>query len=264
MLKKLLIANRGEIAIRIAQAAAELGIATVGLSFRGRRHVPACPARRRGHRAQGQGRRRLSRYRRGDRRRQEGGLRCGASRLWLPVGERRLRRGLRCREDHLRRPDARAAQAVRRQGARPCPCAEVQGAGAARHRCHRSGGRDGLLQEAREVRHCAEGDRRRRRARHAPDQERRRDRRRLRARLAPRPRRRSATATSMPSGWSAARATSRCRSSATARAASQPWASANAPCSGAARRSSSWRPAPTSRRRCARRSSPLPSPWPRP
>ena len=31
MLKKLLIANRGEIAIRIAQAAAELGIATVGL-----------------------------------------------------------------------------------------------------------------------------------------------------------------------------------------------------------------------------------------
>ena len=31
MLKKLLIANRGEIAIRIAQAAAELGIATVGI-----------------------------------------------------------------------------------------------------------------------------------------------------------------------------------------------------------------------------------------
>ena len=31
MPKKLLIANRGEIAIRIAQAAAELGIATIGL-----------------------------------------------------------------------------------------------------------------------------------------------------------------------------------------------------------------------------------------
>ena len=31
MLKKLLIANRGEIAIRIAQAAAELGIVTAGL-----------------------------------------------------------------------------------------------------------------------------------------------------------------------------------------------------------------------------------------
>ena len=31
MPKKLLIANRGEIAIRIAQAAAELGIATVGV-----------------------------------------------------------------------------------------------------------------------------------------------------------------------------------------------------------------------------------------
>src|SRR5260370_31234592 len=31
MLRKLLIANRGEIAIRIAQAAAELGIATVGI-----------------------------------------------------------------------------------------------------------------------------------------------------------------------------------------------------------------------------------------
>src|ERR1700704_5947286 len=32
MLKKLLIANRGEIAIRIAQAAAELGAATVGIN----------------------------------------------------------------------------------------------------------------------------------------------------------------------------------------------------------------------------------------
>ena len=31
MLRKLLIANRGEIAIRIAQAANELGIATVGI-----------------------------------------------------------------------------------------------------------------------------------------------------------------------------------------------------------------------------------------
>src|SRR6478609_8203846 len=31
MIKKLLIANRGEIAIRIAQAASELGIATVGI-----------------------------------------------------------------------------------------------------------------------------------------------------------------------------------------------------------------------------------------
>src|SRR4029450_453187 len=31
MLRKLLIANRGEIAIRIAQAAAELGIATAGI-----------------------------------------------------------------------------------------------------------------------------------------------------------------------------------------------------------------------------------------
>ena len=31
MPKKLLIANRGEIAIRIAQAAAELGVATVGV-----------------------------------------------------------------------------------------------------------------------------------------------------------------------------------------------------------------------------------------
>ena len=62
----------------------------------------------------------------------------------------------------------------------------------------------------------------------------------------PKPSRPSATALSMPSGWSAARATSRCRSWATARAASWPWASANAPCSGAARRSSSWRPAPTS------------------
>ena len=44
-LKKLLIANRGEIAIRIARTAAELGIATVGGLLRGRRGLAAHPAR---------------------------------------------------------------------------------------------------------------------------------------------------------------------------------------------------------------------------
>ena len=45
MLKKLLIANRGEIAIRIAQAAAELGIATVGIHSEDDADLAACPKR---------------------------------------------------------------------------------------------------------------------------------------------------------------------------------------------------------------------------
>ena len=61
--------------------------------------------------------------------------------------------------------------------------AEMQGAGAAGHRCDRPRGRRGVLQEAREVGHRAESHRRRRRARHAADQVRGRDRRRLCARL---------------------------------------------------------------------------------
>jgi pyruvate carboxylase len=94
MLKKLLIANRGEIAIRIAQAAAELGIATVGIhseddatSLHVRRVDEVRPLKGRGAAAYldiagviaaSQGR----------------GLRRGASGLRVPVGERGLCHGL--------------------------------------------------------------------------------------------------------------------------------------------------------------------------
>ena len=152
--KKLLIANRGEIAIRIAQAAAELGIATVGVHSEDDATSLHVKRGRRGDRAEGHGRGGLSRHRRRDRRGQGGRLRRGPSGLRLPVGERRLRRGLRRGGDHLRRADARAAGAVRRQGARARPCRR-----SARCRCCRAPtapidarGRDGVLQEARQGR----------------------------------------------------------------------------------------------------------------
>ena len=52
-LKTLLVANRGEIAIRIVRAAAEMGIGDRQRSFRGRRAVAAHPQGRQGRRAQG-------------------------------------------------------------------------------------------------------------------------------------------------------------------------------------------------------------------
>ena len=89
-------------------------------------------------------------------------------------------------------------------------------------------GRRGVLRKHAQVGHRAQGDRRRRRARHAAGHVRGRDRRRLRARLGRgqggvRQRRSLCRAAGR-----AGRATSRCRSSATARAASWRWASANA------------------------------------
>ena len=88
--RSLLVANRGEIAIRIMRAAAELGIRTVAV-FSGRRRPLAAYAQgRRGPRAQRHRRRRLSR-RRADHRDREGGrLRRDPSRLRLPQRERRL------------------------------------------------------------------------------------------------------------------------------------------------------------------------------
>ena len=122
MLKKLLIANRGEIAIRIARAAAELGIATVGRLLRGRRHArctSGAPTRR--SRCKGAGAAAYLDIAAGDRRGQGGGLRRDPSRLRLPVRERRLRRGLRRREaspSSARRPRRSSCSATRRAPAR--------------------------------------------------------------------------------------------------------------------------------------------------
>ena len=60
---KLLIANRGEIAIRIARAADETGLATVAIYPADDAAVAACPRRRRGARNPGAGRAGLSRHR---------------------------------------------------------------------------------------------------------------------------------------------------------------------------------------------------------
>ena len=93
-IRKLLIANRGEIAIRIARTAAELGIATVAvhseddaqsLHTRKADETQALP---------GSGVARLSRRRADHRRRAKTRLRRGPSRLRLPQRERRLRRAL--------------------------------------------------------------------------------------------------------------------------------------------------------------------------
>ena len=115
--KKLLIANRGEIAIRIARAAAELGIATVAVHSAD--DARRCMSRVADEAVEipGPRRARLSRYRSRDRGGEGDRLRCDPSRLRLPQRERRVRAGLRRGGHRLRRADAGGAGTVRRQGA---------------------------------------------------------------------------------------------------------------------------------------------------
>ena len=184
MFKRVLIANRGEIAIRIARAASSLGIDSVAvftaadsLSL----HTKLAGAAREigGRRRSGA---RLSRHRRGRRRGEGERQRLRPSGLRLPVGECRLRPALPGRGPALHRARSGNAQAVRRQGRGP---RLRPGAGHSR-RPRRAGGagverRGEGAGEIDRLPGDAEGLGRRRRARHARGDEARGDGRRLRA-----------------------------------------------------------------------------------
>ena len=117
MFEKILIANRGEIALRIQRACRELGIKTVVVLFRGRprRQVRQAGRRVRLHRP-GAVAAELPQHA-GDHLRGRGHRRRGdPPGLRLPVRERRLRRARREERLHLHRPDARIDPHHGRQG----------------------------------------------------------------------------------------------------------------------------------------------------
>ena len=119
MFKRVLIANRGEIAIRIARAAASLGVDSVGDLHAGRCDVAAHQARGLGARDRRRCGARLSRHRGGHRGGQGQRQRLRPSGLRLPVGEHALRRALQGGRTALHRPLARKPETVRRQGRGP-------------------------------------------------------------------------------------------------------------------------------------------------
>ena len=119
MFKKILIANRGEVALRIIYACRELGIKTVAVYSEADENSAARPVRRRGrlHRPGAQ-RRQLSERAGGDQRRRDHRRRRHPSRLRLPVRERLPRRSLRGVPHQVHRPRPAGHPADGRQGAR--------------------------------------------------------------------------------------------------------------------------------------------------